>query len=110
MRALEEYNLDVNGGMKGCMFHYEQEEHEFKQGEVLHNFNGTDYKVMERYSKNNLLMMNMASGQFLVAVGVQCYSRYPYAGEYTNIRPLSAPCFCWKIRNILKILCIKDYL
>ena len=84
MRALEEYNLDVNGGMKGCMFHYEQEEHEFKQGEVLHNFNGTDYKVMERYSKNNLLMMNMASGQFLVAVGVQCYSRYPYAGEYTK--------------------------
>ena len=84
IQALEEYNLDVNGGMKGCMFHYEQEEHEFKQGEVLHNFNGTDYKVMERYSKNNLLMMNMASGQFLVAVGVQCYSRYPYAGEYTK--------------------------
>ena len=84
MWALEEYNLDVNGGVKGSMFHYEQEEHEFKQGEVLRNLNGTDYKVMECYSKNNLLMMNMASGQFTVAVGVQYYSRYPYAGEYTK--------------------------
>ena len=84
MWALEEYNLDVNGGVKGSMFHYEQEEHEFKQGEVLRNLNGTDYKVMECYSKNNLLMMNMASGQFMVAVGVQYYSRYPYAGEYTK--------------------------
>lgn len=84
MWALEEYNLDVGGGVKGNMFHYEQEEHEFKQGEVLRNLNGTDYKVMECYSKNNLLMMNMASGQFMVAVGVQYYSRYPFAGEYTK--------------------------
>ena len=82
--ALEEYNLDVNGGAKGNMFHYEQEPHEFKRGEVLHNFNGTDYKVMECYSKNNILMMNMASGQFLVASSVQYYSRYPYAGEHTK--------------------------
>ena len=46
MWALEEYNLDVNGGAKGNMFHYEQREHVFQPGEVLHNFNGTDYKVM----------------------------------------------------------------
>jgi len=39
MRALEEYNLDVNGGAKGNMFYYEQKPHAFKQGEVLHNFN-----------------------------------------------------------------------
>lgn len=84
MWALEEYNLDVNGAAKGFMFHYEQKEHEFKPGEVLHNFNGTDYKVMECYSKNNLLMMNMASGTFLVAVGTVCYDRYPHAGEYTK--------------------------
>lgn len=84
MQALEEYNLDVNGGAKGSMFHYEQKEHDFKQGEVLHNFNGTDYKVMECYSKNNLLMMNMAAGTFLVAVDVVYYDRYPNAGEYTK--------------------------
>ena len=84
LQALEEYNLDINGGAKGSLFHYEQKEHDFKQGEVLHNFNGTDYKVMERYSANNYLMMNMASGQFMVAVGLQYYSRYPYAGEYTK--------------------------
>lgn len=82
--ALEEYNLDTNGAAKGFMFHYEQKEHNFKQGEVLHNFNGADYKVMECYSENNLLMMNMASGQFVVATGVQYFSRYPHAGEYTE--------------------------
>lgn len=82
--ALEEYNLDINGAAKGNMFHYEQEEHDFKRGEVLHNFNGTDYKIMECYSANNFLMMNMASGQFLVAVGLQYFSRYPSDGEYTK--------------------------
>lgn len=84
MWALEEYNLDVNGGAKGNMFHYEQQEHDFKPGEVLHNFNGTDYKVMECYSKRNLLLMNMASGQFVVAVDTAFYDRYPHAGEYTK--------------------------
>lgn len=84
LQALEEYNLDVNGGAKGFMFHYEQKEHEFKQGEVLRNLNGTDYKVMECYSKKNLLMMNMASGALMVAVGVAYYERYPYAGEHTK--------------------------
>lgn len=82
--ALEEYNLDVNGAAKGNMFHYEQKEHDFKQGEILHNFNGTDYKIMECYSENNFLMMNMASGQFVAAIGVQYYARYPHAGEYTE--------------------------
>lgn len=84
LQALEEYNLDVNGGAKGFMFHYEQKEYEFKQGEVLHNFNGTDYKVMECYSKRNLLLMNMVSGQFVVAVDTAFYDRYPHAGEYTK--------------------------
>lgn len=84
LSALEEYNLDTNGAAKGFMFHYEQKEHGFKQGEVLHNFNGADYKVMECYSENNLLMMNMASGQFVVGTGVQYFSRYPHAGEYTE--------------------------
>jgi len=39
---------------------------------------------MECYSRNNLLMMNMAAGTFLVAVGVSCYDRYPHAGKYTE--------------------------
>lgn len=84
MQALEEYNLDINGGAKGFMFHYEQKEHDYRPGEVLHNLNGTDYKVIECYSKKNLLMMNMASGAFMVAVGVAYYERYPYAGEHTK--------------------------
>ena len=59
------------------MFHYERKPHDFKQGEVLHNFNGTDYLVLECYSKNNLLLMNLASGSFLVGVNTAYYERYP---------------------------------
>lgn len=84
IQALEEYNLDITGGTKGIMFHYEKMEHDFKQGEILHNFNGTDYRVVECYSKNNLLVMNMASGQFSVALDVAYFSRYPYVGEHTK--------------------------
>lgn len=51
VRALKEYNLDVNDMVKGLMFHYEQEKYEFKQGEILHNFNGTDYQVIECFSE-----------------------------------------------------------
>lgn len=35
LRALEEYNLDINGGAKGNIFHYEQEKHDFKQGDIV---------------------------------------------------------------------------
>lgn len=84
LQALEEYNLDINGRAKGFMFHYEKKEHEFKPGEVLRNFNGTEYKVMECYNKNNILMINMTSGQFLVAVNTIFYNRYPHAGKYTK--------------------------
>ncbi|MCM1159524.1 MAG: DpnD/PcfM family protein [Clostridium sp.] len=84
LRALEEYNLGTSGEAKGFMFHYEPKRHDFEQGEVLHNFNGTDYKVMECYSKRNFLLLDMQSKQFLVAEGVHAYSRYPNAGEYTE--------------------------
>ena len=57
--------------------HYEKLESDLMQGEVYHNFNGCDYRVMERYSDKNMLLMDVNSGQFVVGVGVDYFARYP---------------------------------
>lgn len=59
------------------VYHYEKQPSGFKVGEMLHNFNGNDYRVMEDYGRNTLLLMQMNTGMFLVGVGVDSYKRYP---------------------------------
>lgn len=56
---------------------YEKIEKEFIQGEILRNFNKNDYRVMERFSANNLLLMDVKSGDMVVAVDTQLYAMYP---------------------------------
>lgn len=56
---------------------YVKEEACFEQGDILHNFNGSDYRVVEKYTKDCLLLMNVKSGNFLVAEGVHQFRRYP---------------------------------
>lgn len=57
--------------------HYEKLESDLVQGEIYHNFNGSDYRLMERYSDRNMLFMDANSGQFVVGVGVDFFVRYP---------------------------------
>ena len=57
--------------------HYEKLEADLVQGEIYHNFNGNDYRLMERYSDRNMLLMDVNSGQFVVGVGVDYFARYP---------------------------------
>lgn len=57
--------------------HYEKLESDLVQGEIYHNFNGSDYRLMERYSDRNMLFMDVKSGQFVVGVGVDYFIRYP---------------------------------
>ena len=57
--------------------HYEKLESDLVQGEIYHNFNGSDYRLMERYSDRNMLFMDVNSGQFVVGVGVDYFVRYP---------------------------------
>lgn len=57
--------------------HYEKLESDLMQGEIYHNFNGCDYRLMEKYSGRNMLFMDVHSGQFVVGVGVDYFTRYP---------------------------------
>lgn len=80
LRALEEYNFDRNGVSIGDTYRYEEREHPFERGGLLQDFNGMEYRVMEYYNQDNLLLLNQETGSLLVAVDVKCYDRYPYAG------------------------------
>lgn len=59
------------------VYHYEKQSSGFKVGELLHNFNGNDYRVMEDYGRGNLLLMQMNTGMFVVGESVEAYERYP---------------------------------
>lgn len=84
LRALEEYNFDRNGVSIGDTYRYEEREHPFERGGLLQDFNGMEYRVMEYYNQDNLLLLNQETGSLLVAVGVKCYDRYPYAGRISE--------------------------
>lgn len=75
------------------MFTYKPVATKFEQGEVLHNFNGSDYKVIEKLSASNLLLMEQRSGNFTVAIGAGMYKRYPKGEEPTEDNAMT--CLEW---------------
>lgn len=81
--VLTAYNMDCGGHPLIGKLHYERQEHSFRQGETLHNLNGSDYCVLMALNKNDLLLMALSSGQFLIAEGTKAYARYPKEGIYS---------------------------
>lgn len=65
------------------VYHYEKQPSDYKAGELLYNFNGNDYRVMENYGGGNLLLMQMNTGMMVVGEGVDTYMRYPKDEEPT---------------------------
>ena len=75
-KKLRLYGIAENGQRnKMVEHHYSHMEHQFKQGETLHNFNGKDYKVVELLSPRNLLLMDMGNGNFVVGLGTSLFMR-----------------------------------
>lgn len=56
---------------------YEKISKEFVQGEDLYNLNGVTYKLLEKYSDRNFLLMDKATGNFVVGLGVDFFAKYP---------------------------------
>lgn len=77
LETLKAIGIGANGRGAGIRYQYEPVEKTFSQGEILHNLNGTDYRVLEKLSARNLLLLNEGSGQFVVAVGVSFFVRFP---------------------------------
>lgn len=79
---LERYGITTDGGVKGLTYHYEKKERTFRTGEILHNLNGTDYRVVEVFSPDNLLLVNEKSGNYVVGCNVEYFLRCPkYQGD-----------------------------
>ena len=67
---LQAYGLDTSGHDLFGSMHYEPLEHDFKNGEIIHNFNGKDYRILSVLSPDNLLLMGISDGQFVAGMGV----------------------------------------
>lgn len=82
LALLDKYGMSTDGKVKLLPYHYEKKECIFKQGETLHNLNGTDYRVVEVFSPQNLLLINEKSGSYVVGCNVDYFMRCPrYEGD-----------------------------
>ena len=77
LEVLRIYNMKPDGHSLFPYLHYERVEHTFHAGEVLHNMNGNDYRVLAVLSQKNLLLMSELDGQLVVGNGVNLFERYP---------------------------------
>lgn len=75
--VLRIYNLKTDGQPQFPYLHYEPVEHTFHAGEVLHNMNGNDYRVLAALSPKDLLVMSLTDSQLIVGRGIKLYERYP---------------------------------
>lgn len=75
--VLRIYNLKTDGHSLFPYLHHERVEHTFHAGEMLHNMNGNDYRVLAALSPDDLLVMSLTDSQLIVGRGVKLYERYP---------------------------------
>ncbi len=73
---LSELGMDAKGKVNIGRLSYTRQDTVFEQGQILHNFNGSDYRVMEKLSERNLLLMDISTGNFLVAQGTDMFARH----------------------------------
>lgn len=85
---LSELGMDTKGKVNIANLSYTKLYREFEQGEVLRNFNGRSYRVMEKLSERNLLLQDVVTGTFIVAQGVDAFARHPRGVDATDANSL----------------------
>jgi len=80
LEVLRAYGMGTDGHSIFNSLHYEKVEHDFHVGETVRNMNGSDYRIMEVLSPQNLLLMSVKTGELLVGVNTQYYQRTPKEG------------------------------
>ncbi len=86
---LSEFCMDTKGMVRIGGFSYEKQEAVFEQGQILRNLNGSDYRVLEKLSEKNLLLMDTKTGNFVVALGTEQFVRHPRGTEATKENSLT---------------------
>lgn len=81
---LKYLGLTVEGKPRYGEYNYEQEkEIVFAEDQIITDFNGFEYKVMEVLSKEDFILMSLKTGAVSLAEGVRLYGRYPNDEEPT---------------------------
>ena len=84
LNKLSELGMDTRGTISIGSLSYTKLDTVFEQGQTLRNFNGHDYRVMEKLSEKNLLLMDTMTGSFVVAQGTDLFARHPRGVEPTE--------------------------
>lgn len=84
MDKMKKIGMTDKGWIDDYELHYEKLDQTFKRGQRFHNFNGSDYMVLEKLSDTNLLVVDIRKGNLVVALGVNEYARYPSGQEPTE--------------------------
>lgn len=84
MDKLAEFGMDTRGKVSIGSLSYTKLDSVFEQGQTLRNFNGHDYRVMEKLSEKNLLLMDIMTGSFVVAQGTDLFARHSRGVEPTE--------------------------
>ena len=72
------------GWIDDFIMHYEKRERTFERGQTIHNFNDSDYMVLEALSPRNLVVMDMKRGSIAIALGTTEYERCPKGEKPTK--------------------------
>lgn len=84
IRLLKYLGLTVEGKPRYGEFDYEREKNIFfAEDQIVTDFNGFKYKIMEALSKEDFILMSLKTGAVSLAEKVRLYARYPNDEEPT---------------------------
>lgn len=75
LEELHARGISTDGKQSPAEYHYEKQEGSFYTGQRIWNLNGSQYFIIHVFDKETLLLMNMKSGEFNVALNTQYYKR-----------------------------------
>lgn len=77
IKTLKAIGIHTNGRGAGILHSYAPVQHWFQHGELIHNFNGSDYRVLEALAPDNYVLMDNETCDFVLAFGLRMYCRHP---------------------------------
>lgn len=81
---MKEIGMTDTGWIDDFIMHYEKRERTFERGQTIHNFNDSNYMVLEALSPRNLVVMDMKRGSIAIALGTTEYERCPKGEKPTK--------------------------
>lgn len=82
--VLKAYDMKTDGHTRRGFYEYETIDNTFKPGEIIHNMNGSDYRVLDVLKENNLLLMSQKTGEICLGIDTQYMAKRLKGEEITS--------------------------